>query len=83
MEFTHRERFHGFSRGGQTFAPMSLGTAALTNYIDYKTFEKTKEEKDLVALIKRQHKQELIKCYGAGNTRNHMNPSVSAEVVAS
>jgi hypothetical protein len=73
--FSHRERFFALQKGGSNYAPLTLGAPAHTMDVDYSTFKKDAREKVELAAIKAQHKRELIKSYGKGNTRNRMNPS--------
>ena len=74
--FSFKERFIGLpnSSSNGLYAPLTLGAPRFLNHTDYKTFKKTKEEKELTNMIKAQHKTELIQSYGKGNTNRKMNP---------
>lgn len=78
-QFTFRERFVGLPNpiGGGLYAPSTLPAPKYSHQADYRLFKKTLVEKVEVAAIKAQHKRELIKQYGKGNTNRKMNPSAS------
>lgn len=70
--FSHRERFLGFSKGGNTYAPMTLGAPINTETVDYSVFKKEAKEKVELAVIKAQHKREIMRVHGKGSKR--INP---------
>jgi len=76
ITFSFRERFFGLpnTKAGGLYAPLTIGSPQILNGIDRSTFKKSKDEKELIRIIKAQHKDELIKSYGKGNTNRKMNP---------
>lgn len=72
--FSYKERFFGSQKGGSNYAPMTIGSPEYISQVDYKVFKKEDSEKLQLAVIKAQHKRELIKSYGKGNTNRKMNP---------
>ena len=70
--FSYKERFMGFSKGGNSYAPMTLGSPEYTHQADYSTFKKTKSEKLELAIIKAQHKRKIDHIHGYGSKR--INP---------
>lgn len=78
-QFTFRERFVGTPNpiSGGLYAPMTLPAPVFSHQTDYRLFKKTLAEKAEVSAIKAQHKRELIKQYGKGNTNRKINPSES------
>jgi hypothetical protein len=71
--FSHRDRFVGFSKGGNTYAPMTLGAPEYTTDVDYSVFKKEIAEKVELAVIKAQHKREIVRVHGVGSKK--LNPS--------
>lgn len=74
--FSFRERFIGLPNPHTKglYAPLTVGAPLFLNPVDYNIFKKSKEEKEIVADIRKQHKRDLIKSYGVGKTNRHMNP---------
>ena len=70
--FSFRERFLGFSKGGNAYAPMTLGAPAYVDSVDYSTFKKDAKEKVKLAIIKAQHKKEIMRVHGNGSKK--INP---------
>lgn len=77
-QFTFKERFVGLPNpiAGGLYAPSTIPAPKYSHQTDYRMFKKTLAEKVEVATIRAQHKRELIKCYGKGNTNRRMNPTV-------
>jgi hypothetical protein len=71
--FSFRERFLGFSKGGNTYAPMTIGAPEYIDSVDYSVFKKDAKEKIELAVIKAQHKKEIARVHGNGSKR--LNPS--------
>lgn len=72
--FSYKERFVGGQKGGNNYAPMTIGSPEYTTQVDYSVFKKDNLEKVKLAVTKAEHKRQLIKSYGKGNTNRKMNP---------
>lgn len=62
-EISIKQRFHTFGDG---YAPISIGTPAFTNAVDYSVFKHTKEEKMDKLAAKYKHKL-FLKHHFKGN----------------
>lgn len=70
--FSYKDRFFGFSKGGNSYAPMTLGSPEYITNVDYSVFRKTLKERLELSVIKAQHKREIVLEHGVGSKR--LNP---------
>ena len=70
--FTYKERFFATQKGNINYAPMTVGAPQNVVIVDHSVFKKELNEKVELAVIKAQHKKEILKMYGPGSKR--LNP---------
>ena len=54
---TQRERFFGFQKGNNNYAPMTIGAPAYTSNVDYSVFKKNAAEKVQLAVMKAEYER--------------------------
>jgi len=70
--FSFKERFFSYSKGSSSYAPMTLGAPCNTHGVDYSVFKKEAKEKIELAVIKAQHRREILRVHGNGSKK--LNP---------
>jgi len=70
--FSFKERFFGHSKGSNSYAPMTLGAPCNTHSTDYSVFKKEAKERIELAVVKAQHRREILRVHGNGSKR--LNP---------